>query len=206
MFTGIIEKIGTIKALIPEREKISLQVNVQDFTDDIKIGSSIAVDGVCLTMTKFLSIGFEVDAVRETISNTTLSEYRIGREVNLEKAMRISDRLDGHIVQGHVDGMAVMTKKYVSGTNVVLTFQLPPDLINGVVSKGSIAIDGTSLTVAELNGDNVSVAVIPLTLELTILGKKRIGEKVNIEVDILGKYVRNMLKSDQRDNKPYLYF
>ncbi|MCP4727227.1 MAG: riboflavin synthase [bacterium] len=207
MFTGIIETKGKILNIKPGQDKYTLQVEVSDFLDDLKLGSSIAVDGVCLSVTKFLQNGFEVDVVMETISKTIISRYKPGTEVNLEKAMKISDRLEGHIVQGHVDGTAALISKDDSGGSVVLTFRLPENLITGVVPKGSIAINGISLTVADISGSNFSVAVIPLTLQITTLGDKNIGDPVNIETDIIGKYVLKLNKpeDENRSFKHYLY-
>ncbi len=189
MFTGIIEKIGRIARVESKMERLFLKIEVLDFTNDIIPGSSISVDGVCLTVTKFNKNNFEVDAVKETLTKTTLNSFKMGKNVNLEKALKLSGRLDGHLVQGHVDGTGILTRKQAYSGNVLLTFRLSQDLVNGVVKKGSIAIDGISLTVVDVSGINITVTIVPFSLKHTTLGEKKIGDKVNIETDIIGKYI-----------------
>lgn len=194
MFTGIIEAIGTINKSESKLDRLFLRIKAENFTRDFKPGSSIAVDGVCLTVTNFTENSFDVDAVKETLSRTTFSNCKPGRKVNLEKAMILGDRLDGHIVQGHVDGTAVLIKKLTSRGNMLLTFRLDPDLTDGIVDKGSITIDGISLTVVKLSGVEITVTIVPFTFKHTTLVNKKIGDKVNIETDIIGKYLAKFNK------------
>jgi len=205
MFTGIIEKIGTIRRLETRQSRLFIGVEVDDFTGDLIPGSSIAVDGACLTATELRPGGFDVDAVKETLNRTTIPGYRIGRKVNLEKAVRLSDRLDGHLVQGHVDGTGTLIRKQVTAGNVLLTFRLQQDLVQGVVPKGSIAIDGVSLTVAEVQGVNVTVTIVPFTLEHTTLNSRKNGDTVNIETDIIGKYVARFSGRDDNSKNMSQY-
>ncbi|KPK96153.1 hypothetical protein AMJ80_01605 [bacterium SM23_31] len=200
MFTGIIKTMGNVTSVQNRRERLYLKIEAKDFVHDLREGSSVAVDGACLTVTQIADNTFAVDAIRETLSKTTIPGYTVGRLVNLEKPLRFSDRMDGHIIQGHVDGTAVFVKKSQSGGNVWLSFRLPKDLVTGVVKKGSIAIDGISLTVADVRGDIVTAALIPFTLEHTTLSMRKASDLVNIETDIIGKYVARYLNI-RKDNK-----
>lgn len=189
MFTGIISKIGTIKSVQENTGGLSLEIEAGDFLNDLHAGASIAIDGVCLTATRIENGVFSIDAIKETISKTTISVYRVGTKVNLEKPLRFSDGLDGHLVQGHIDGTGAISKIEKKDENLVITFKISGELSRGIVEKGSIAIDGISLTVVAVAQDTVSAALIPYTIENTTLGKKNVGNKVNIETDIIGKYV-----------------
>ncbi|MFC1553527.1 riboflavin synthase [candidate division KSB1 bacterium] len=193
MFTGIIQKIGKIVSVRQKLDRLLLQIHAEDFLDDVIEGSSIAVDGVCLTVTEMTKDTFYVDAIKETLNRTTLSGCKTGRIVNLEKALRFSDRLDGHIVQGHVDGTAKLIQKKESRGNIIMRFKLPNDLTRGLVLKGSVAIDGISLTISNVLRDSFEVSLIPFTLENTTLGLKKTGDPVNIETDIIGKYILKFL-------------
>lgn len=189
MFTGIISKIGTIKSVEKNAGGLSLEIEANDFLNDVQPGASIAVDGVCLTATRIANTVFTIDAIKETISKTTISGYHAGTQVNLEKPLRFSDGLDGHLVQGHIDGTAEISKREMIDENLIITFKISSDLSRRIVEKGSIAIDGISMTVVEVTTDTVSVALIPFTIENTTLGRKKVGDNVNIENDIIGKYV-----------------
>lgn len=206
MFTGIIKTMGKVTSVQIRRERLYLKIEAGDFVTDLKEGGSVAVDGACLTVTQIVDNTFAADAIKETLARTTIPGYTVGRLVNLEKPLRFSDRLDGHLVQGHVDGTAVFVKRSESGGNVWLSFRLPKDLISGVVKKGSIAIDGISLTVADVRGDTVTVALIPFTLEHTTLGMRRVSDPVNIETDIIGKYIARYLNAPKTDRSiaPYM--
>lgn len=193
MFTGIIEAIGEIKGMKGTEKGISLRISVLQSFGDIKIGDSIAVNGVCLTAKTINGGTFSADVSSETISKTTFGKIKAGERVNLERALRLSDRLGGHIVTGHIDGIARLKEKRNEGESVRLSFSLDKELLRYVISKGSIAIDGISLTVNEVEGDGFSVNIIPHTAQnTTILGKKA-GDEVNIEVDVIGKYVERLL-------------
>ena len=202
MFTGIIETIGIVESVSNITYGSKLAISVKNFLDDVKIGSSIAVNGVCLTVTEMKKNSFLVNVINETLSKSTLSAIKKGDMVNLEKALRVSDRFDGHFVQGHIDGTAEITRYEKSGGNIIVSVQLPKEFSESVVKKGSIAIDGISLTVADVNKTVVSVALIPLTLKLTTLGSRNAGDRVNIETDIIGKYVAHFQnKTGERDNQ-----
>lgn len=193
MFTGIIEAIGEIKGIRGNDKGISVQISIPDFFDDVKTGDSIAVNGVCLTAKTINGGTFSADVSSETISKTTFGKIKAGERVNLERALRLSDRLGGHIVTGHIDGTARLKEKRNEGESVRLSFSLDKELLRYVISKGSIAIDGISLTVNEVEVDGFSVNIIPHTAQnTTILGKKA-GDEVNIEVDVIGKYVERLL-------------
>jgi len=199
MFTGIIEKKGKISDKRSVGKMIKLKIDIKDFTNDLINGSSVAVDGVCLTVINLHDDYFEVDVINETIGKTNISSYVIGTEVNLEKALKISDRLNGHIVQGHVDCTAELVREEKIGEDVELTFRIPEYHINEIVKKGSVTIDGISLTVADKKGNDIIVALIPATLEITNIGIKRVGDLFNIETDILAKYIKNLV-SEQVKN------
>jgi riboflavin synthase len=189
MFTGIVEERGQIVAVQPLPDAARLTVAGQLVTSDAKHGDSISVNGVCLTVVDVSDGAFTVDVVHETLLRSSLAKAHEGDQVNLERAMALGDRLGGHIVQGHVDGTGVFISRADDG---LTTFELPPNLAKYVVEKGSIAIDGVSLTVAAVEGERFSVALIPTTLQLTTLGLRQPGDVVNIEVDVLAKYVERL--------------
>ncbi|MFH1562108.1 MAG: riboflavin synthase [Nitrospirota bacterium] len=169
--------------------------------EDLKQGDSIAVNGVCLTVTEFSKHTlrhaqgdtFNVDIMPETLKLTNLSTLSIGKKVNLERAMRLGDRLGGHLVSGHIDGSGRIVKKSVEGENQILQISVPRQLSKYIVKKGSVSVEGISLTVAEIKGEEFTICLIPHTLKTTTLGKKDIGDLLNIEVDMLGKYVEKLL-------------
>ncbi|QGK69698.1 riboflavin synthase [Allosaccharopolyspora coralli] len=188
MFTGIVEELGTVAAVEPRDDGARLVVDGTLVTSDAQHGDSISVNGVCLTVVDVGDGRFGVDVVGETLRRSTLGGLTAGDRVNLERAMSLGDRLGGHIVQGHVDGTAV-----VRGERDGLTgFELPPHLAHYLVEKGSVTVDGVSLTVAELAADRFGVALVPTTLELTTLGRRRPGDRVNIEVDVLAKHLERL--------------
>ncbi|MGH3948705.1 MAG: riboflavin synthase [Pseudonocardiaceae bacterium] len=189
MFTGIVEEIGEVLGVEQVPNAARLSVSGALVTSDTKHGDSIAVNGVCLTVVDVAGSDFTVDVVHETLQRSSLAKVHIGDRVNLERAAALGDRLGGHIMQGHVDG----TGTYLSRDPYGLTrFALPRRLSRYVVEKGSIAVDGVSLTVAALTEDEFTVALIPTTLEMTSLGTKAPGDLVNIEVDVLAKYVEKL--------------
>lgn len=190
MFTGIIESVGNAVRAERAAGGLRLQVYAPDFGRDMALGDSIAVDGACLTVSKFTRGGFEADVSEETLKLTTLGGLREQQKVNLERALRMSDRLGGHIVTGHVDGIGEIVTRQPSGNSTLYTVKAPYEVLENVVTKGSIAVDGISLTVAQMRDDTFTVAVVPHTEEATTLADKPIGGKVNLETDLLGKYVR----------------
>ncbi|MEU6035090.1 riboflavin synthase [Actinomadura sp. NPDC047616] len=195
MFTGIVEELGEIVALEPAGDSARITIRGPLVTQDAVHGASIAVNGVCLTVVEVKDDAFTADAVKETLDRSSLGALGPGSRVNLERPVRLSDRLGGHLVQGHVDGVGRLISREPGERWDVVTFSLPPELSRYVVDKGSITVDGVSLTVVEAGADRFSVALIPTTLELTTLGLKRPGDPVNLEVDVVAKYVERMLGS-----------
>lgn len=193
MFTGIIEQVGTISAVEPLGDSVRLTIDAPAILDGVALGDSIAVNGVCLTVAEHTATTFTADCMQETLDRSNLGELRVGSPVNLERAALVNARLDGHIVQGHVDATTTLTSRNSSEHWDVLRFALPPNLARYVVEKGSIAINGTSLTVSALGDDYFEVSLIPITLRDTVFGKLAVGGTVNLEVDVLAKYVERNL-------------
>ena len=197
MFTGLVEetgRIGTVRK-IPEGREFSIKaLNV---LDDLENGDSISVDGACLSVIKKDKNGFSVQAVEETLTKTTLKSLKSGAHVNLERAMLGTSRFGGHIVQGHIDGTGKIIKRIDKGQNALFSVELPSELTRYVVSKGSIALNGVSLTVASIEKNTITVSLIPHTLNETTFSEKRTGNLLNIEVDILAKYVEKSFKQDR---------
>ena len=194
MFTGIIEEVGHIEVIEPRRNGARLIVQAPLVCTDLAIGDSVAVNGVCLTAVEVGAAVFAADASPETAGRSTLAELRPGSAVNLERALKPTSRLGGHIMQGHIDGVGQLTGlEQVGDGNWWVTLRVPAELDRYLVFKGSLAVDGISLTIARLEGDRVSVAVIPHTFEHTSLKLRRPGDRVNLEVDVIAKYVEKLL-------------
>lgn len=200
MFTGIVEELGTLTARTDGQDSSVIEVHAPTVAADLRHGDSVAVDGVCLTVTDHTPDGFRADVMAETLSRSTLGRLRDGDPVNLERAMRADARFGGHIVQGHVDATTTVLSREPGDRWEVVTFALPASLRRYVVIKGSVALDGVSLTVSRRTDDTFSVSLIPTTLELTTLGSRRPGEEVNVEVDVLAKYVEAMLADGRVDD------
>ncbi|MBB2746075.1 UNVERIFIED_ORG: riboflavin synthase [Microbispora rosea subsp. rosea] len=192
MFTGIVEELGEVVALEPRGDSARLTVRGAVVTADAGHGDSIAVNGVCLTVAGAEGDSFTADVMKETLDRSSLGALSPGSRVNLERAVRADQRLGGHIVQGHVDGTGEVLSREPGEHWEVVRLSLPADLARYVVEKGSIAVDGVSLTVAGVTDDSFSVSLIPTTLELTTLGRKKPGEPVNLEVDVIAKYVEKL--------------
>lgn len=196
MFTGIVEDTGTIRSLARDAEVVRLEVETALSLEDTKLGDSIAVDGVCLTVTA-LSHGSPTrvcfDVGPESLRVTSLSRAKPGAKVHLERAMRLSDRLGGHLVQGHVDGVGRLRRREQAGDTLKLDIEAPPEILRLCIPKGSICIDGVSLTINALSSDGLSVWLIPHTLERTHLGERKVGDPLNLENDVIGKYVARLL-------------
>ena len=190
MFTGIVEELGEIVAIEPRPDGARFTVSGPLVTSDAKHGDSISVNGVCLTVVGTSGGAFTVDVVGETMRRSSLATVRVGDRVNLERATAVGQRLGGHIVQGHVDGTGMLRSRDASG---LTSFTVPPQLSRYIVEKGSITVDGVSLTVVDTTAEQFSVALIPTTLQLTTLGRKGPGDPVNLEVDVLAKYVEKLL-------------
>ena len=193
MFTGIVEELGEIVAIERGAESAVVKVRGPLVTGDAARGASIAVNGVCLTVVEHDRDTFSVDVMAETLSRSSLGSLEPGALVNLERAMTVSARFGGHIVQGHVDGTARILARVPGDNWEVVQLTLPPELSRYVVEKGSITVDGVSLTVSDVTDDTFSVSLIPTTLELTTLGRKGVGDAVNLEVDVIAKYVERLL-------------
>jgi riboflavin synthase len=193
MFTGLIEEIGEVKQVQHRGGARRFTITARDVLEDLAVDDSIAVSGVCLTVIHLSDTVFQVEAVEETLRKTTLGTLRSGGKVNLERSLRFSDRLGGHLVQGHVDGVGQITDVQPQKGGRLIAVALPPHLTKYVISKGSIAIDGVSLTVARLRENMAIISLIPHTLQKTTLGELNIGSKVNIEVDLIGKYIEKLL-------------
>jgi riboflavin synthase len=202
MFTGIIEEIGFISSLVKIGDnQLELSVFCKQMQADIKLGDSVAVSGVCLTVVRYDQSQVTFELSSETMNSTTFSRQLSGNAVNLERALRLSDRLGGHIVQGHVDSVAQIRGIKKRGGFYEFDFSLPIEIRNYVVKKGSIAIDGVSLTIADLKEEWFRIAVIPHTFEQTILRLKKPGDSVHIETDILARYIERLLVDDKTDLK-----
>jgi len=195
MFTGLIESQGIITRIERVSGGIRIEVYAPEFGRDMAIGDSIAVDGVCLTVTRFIRGAFIADVSAETLSRSTLRNLQQAAKVNLERALRLSDRLGGHLVSGHVDAVGRLEMRQPSGEFTTYRFSFPPELSPYIVEKGSIAIDGISLTIASRDPRQFAVAVIPTTETATTLKEKPIGAPVNLEVDLLAKYVQRFVEN-----------
>jgi len=194
MFTGIIEGVAAIETIRPSPSGKRLGLDLGELADGVRLGDSIAVDGVCLTVTAINGRQVEFDVVGETLHRTTLGDLRPGSQVNVERSLKVGDRLGGHFVQGHVDGLGTIRTKEQTADGWLFRFDLPAELARGMIPKGSIAVDGISLTLVEVGASGFSVAVIPHTLEHTTLGAKTPGGTVNIEIDLIGKYIRKAVE------------
>ncbi len=195
MFTGLVQEIGIVKSIIPNREGKQLVIKAKDVLSEIAFDDSISINGACQTATKIDVDSFTVQAVHVTLEKTTLGQLKIGDEINMELALRLSDRLGGHMVQGHINDISLIKKIDQTGENYLLSVQVSKNQMKYIVQEGSITLDGISLTVAKLDKKNclVTVSIIPHTWKNTILRNRKVGSAINIEVDIIGKYVENLL-------------
>jgi riboflavin synthase len=193
VFTGIVESMGTITSVDESGAQATITISSPGFGDDLQHGESVAVNGVCLTVARRSDGDWVADVMRITRETTTLGEAAAGQRVNLERALRADGRIGGHIVQGHVDGVATLVRRDTAAEWDDLTFTVPPEVERYIVPKGSICLDGVSLTVAALDGRDVTVSLIPTTLTDTILGALAVGDRVNVEVDVLAKYVERFV-------------
>ncbi|NMA79001.1 MAG: riboflavin synthase [Actinomycetales bacterium] len=192
MFTGIIEELGTVESLTTGTEPAHLRIRSPHVLEGIALGDSIAVNGCCLTVTAHEGELWNADVISTTLAATSLGDLAAGDRVNLERCVRADGRLDGHIVQGHVDGVGEVTSREDADGTTLLRLALPAGLARYVVDKGSLAVDGVSLTVASIDGDEVTLGLIPETLARTTLGGRDVGDRVNLEVDVLAKYVEKL--------------
>lgn len=202
MFTGLVAEKGSVKNIVKGRFSAALTINARMASEGLELGESIAVNGVCLTVTAFDSSGFTVDIMLETLKKTNLGMLKPGADVNLERALKIGDRLGGHLVTGHVDGTGIITVIQKRGIATEMWLRIPSELEQFLVARGSIALDGVSLTLAELKEGALMVSLIPHTKQVTTLEEKAVGDLLNIETDILGKYVKSLiLTGDSKEQK-----
>ena len=194
MFTGIVEELGTIRSIRRGAASAVLSIGAEAVLSDLRIGDSVAVNGVCLTATGVDGSGFTADVMHETLQRSSLGALGPGSRVNLERAMAADGRFGGHIVSGHIDGTGTIAERRRDDNAVWYTVSASPALLRYIVEKGSVAIDGISLTVASVEADRFSVSVIPHTAAVTLLGAKGPGDVVNLETDIIGKYVERLLR------------
>jgi len=193
MFTGLIEEMGLVLSLEQEATNLNLEIQAQTVIEDMKLGDSIAIDGVCQTVTKITQKSFWVTAIQETLKLTNFSSYKLGTKVNLERCLRLSDRLGGHLVQGHVDTVGIVQNITNQNGSFELKIELPASLMKYVIHKGSLTVNGISLTIAALNDNLVTLCIIPKTWELTNVSQLQKHSPVNIEVDQVAKYIENLV-------------
>lgn len=201
MFTGLVEELGKVKSIVRGSKSVQLTIAASTVLSDVKIGDSIAVNGTCLTVVSHTTASFTADVMPETVNRTVLAALKIGDTVNLERTLRVGDRLGGHIVSGHIDGTGVIRSKLRNDNAIIIAIDADPDIMRYIIPKGSIAIDGISLTVVECTTTWFSVSLIPHTAAMTTLGIKKPGEIVNLENDIFGKYIERFLNYPQKETK-----
>ncbi len=199
MFTGLIEEVGKVKSIIKEKNGLRITISSDVILDDIKVDDSVAVNGTCLTVVAFDTIGFTVQAVQESVSLTTLKFLKIGDLVNTERALRLDSRLGGHIVQGHIDGVGEISKVLNNGLSIDYFIKVDSSLEKYIVKKGSITLDGISLTVTDIKDNILSVSIIPHTVKNTIIDSWKMGSKINVETDILGRYIEKLLTGNKNN-------
>jgi len=202
MFKGIIEGLGTIQHIRPSGKSMKMSL-ISDFDlDETKIGDSIAVNGVCLTAVQINGRQFDVDIAPETVSKTVFQYIKSNDRVNLERAMRLSDRIDGHLVSGHVDGLGKITDRKNQDNAIIVEITTQTDLSRYMIHKGSVAVDGISLTINRLEKDKFYLSIIPHTAKLSTIGFKPVGQWVNLETDMIGKYVERLISPQKESSKP----
>ncbi len=200
MFTGIIEEIGEVLAVEKMPDGVRITVGARKVLDDLKPDDSISIDGACQTVIKCDPDSFTVEAVGETIQKTTLGSFRNGRRVNLERALTLQTRLGGHLVQGHINGTGRITQWFPRGENYFLEVEIPSDLTSYCIREGSIALDGISLTIARMEDNRVGISIIPHTVKYTTLQEKKVGDLMNVEVDVIARYVKQFLDETNSSN------
>jgi|KBSSwiStaDraftv2_1062776.scaffolds.fasta_scaffold224086_2 riboflavin synthase len=197
MFTGIIETMGTVAALQPRNGDLRVRITTTTLPlADVRIGDSIATNGVCLTVVELPGDGYWADVSRETLAFTTIGEWRVGAAVNLEKALTAASRLGGHIVSGHVDGVGEVVSRREDARSIRLTVRAPAELAKYIAHKGSICVDGISLTVNAVSGTDFELNIVPHTAQVTVIGNYGIGTRVNLEVDVIARYLERLLMGD----------
>jgi riboflavin synthase len=202
MFTGIVEEMGAVASLEKTLAGIRMTILASAVMSDLKIGDSVSVNGICLTVVSKTDNDFNVDISPETLSVTTLGGFAVGTPVNLERAMKLNERIGGHLVAGHVDGVGVIRNRHQDNNAIVFTIGAPPEILRYCVAKGSITVDGISLTINAVTEHGFSVAIIPHTAKVTTLGLKQVNDPVNLESDLIGKYVERLLQERGQLPKP----
>ncbi|GAW91415.1 riboflavin synthase [Calderihabitans maritimus] len=195
MFTGLVEELGTVQKIERGQASANLTINASAILEDVRLGDSIAVNGVCLTVVEFNRHTFTVEVMAETLRKTNLADLRPGDKVNLERALALGGRLGGHLVSGHIDGVGMIEQQFKEDIALVTRIGAPYEITRYLVPKGSVAVDGVSLTVTEVGEESFAVSLIPHTRKVTTLGYKRIGDRVNLEIDMIAKYVERFLRS-----------
>ncbi len=195
MFSGIVEEMGAVKANLKGLAGAKMSILASIVLQDLQIGESVSVSGACLTVTEIGEQDFSVDVSTETLSKTTLGSASVGVPVNLERAMKLNERIGGHLVSGHVDGVGVVRKREQDGNAIYFTVEVSEAIAKYCVKKGSITVEGISLTINEVTNSAFAVAIIPHTAKVTTMGLKQVGDSVNLETDLIGKYVERLLQS-----------
>lgn len=198
MFTGIVETVGSVKSIRRKDKAIELFIDSALICEDLKLGDSISVNGVCLTATSITKPQFSVDVIHETIRSSSLNKLTSNSKVNLERAMPVNGRFGGHIVSGHVDGVGTIRKILNDGNSIIYTIEAPENVMRYTIDKGSITIDGISLTVASVSERSFQVAIIPFTASETTLSLRKVGDTVNLESDLVGKFIEKMVNNTTR--------
>jgi len=199
MFTGIIEEVGKIKKVGNSGNLRMMEISSSEIQEELSLGSSVSCNGICLTVTDFNARSISVSAMPVTLRKTTAEKWNVGTPVNLERALSIRSRLDGHIVQGHVDAVTTVTKTDIIDKTVIISLSMPKEYSHLIVEQGSIAINGVSLTVSSLTERSFSVSLVDFTLQHTNLGGLRSGNRVNVEFDIVGKYINRRIVTNKRE-------
>ena len=195
MFSGIVEEMGVVKTFDRDFGEAHLSILSETILGDLKVGESVSVSGVCLTTVEVHERDFVVDVSTETLNVTSIGSLAAGAAVNLERAMKLNERIGGHLVSGHVDGIGTLQDRQQEGNSIILTFNMPESILRYCIQKGSITIDGVSLTINQVSEKSLAVAIIPHTAEVTTLGLKQPGDFVNLEVDQIGKYVERLMQN-----------
>lgn len=197
MFTGIVEEVGVLESIIMASQKATITVRCQRILEDVQLGDSIAVNGLCLTVTQFSTNSFNADIMPVTLEKSSLGKLSRGSRVNLERALQLQSRLGGHLVSGHIDGVGTIASITPTGNAFLFRISVSASQLKFMIPEGSLTVEGISLTIAELDSGSVTVSIIPHTLESTILQDKHVGDQVNLESDLIGKYVYNFLDKSE---------
>lgn len=200
MFTGLIEEIGEVQSILKSINSAQITIKAKEILREVKLGDSISTNGICLTVTGFTKDTFSVDVMPETMRRSNLNKIKKGSKVNLERALRVGDRLGGHIVSGHIDGVGKIISIEKEDNATWVSIEVYKEILKYIINKGSIAVDGTSLTVAYVDDNMFKVSIIPLTKNETTILSKKVGEEVNLECDMVGKYIEKLMSFNEKKN------